>query len=112
MTLRDLMAAHPSAFYPQTWYMDETFLDTDVPPLAMFHTAVPYPTEPQHRMLPHAAQVVAQMLAAPAHAFWHSYCWCRDLDILGQRIYVGQNGRGIEIHRHLHLTRRWVALVW
>lgn len=108
MTLRDLLADHPTKFYPQTWYEHERFLDQwaePLPPLSVVERAgeVPMPGT----TLPFAVQIVHQMLNDKGFAFARWYLWCRDLDALGQRVYVGQNGKGVEIHRHLHITHRW-----
>jgi hypothetical protein len=113
MTLRELRAAHPDRFYPQTWYEGEAFLDAPLPPEAP--TTVPgvftiVPTEGMR--LPLAVELAALYLRFPDHPVWRRYLWCADHDAHGQRVYVGDNGRGFEIHRHLHLTSRWGVPTW
>ena len=115
MTLRDLLRLNPSAFYPQTWYLDEPFLDTDVGtlPLTPPVELASYP-EPPGLWLhePFAAHLAALWIVKPDMPMWSKYLWCADVDSQGQRVYVGQNGHGLEIHRHLHLTSRWVIPTW
>ena len=108
MTLRELIAAHPDRFYPQTWYRDEAFLDTAVDARPTLMTLSGLGSVPSSSDgLPFAAQIVAQMLAQSEKPLWRWYLWCADTDAAGQRVYVGQNGKGIEIHRHLHVTARF-----
>ena len=111
ISLRELIAQHPHAFYHQTWYLDEAFMDDrhEPPtgyalraPISMGHT----PTSIDW-LLPHAVQLAARYVERPNDAIWEHYLWCVETDRHGQRVYVGQNGRGLEIHRHLNLSPRW-----
>lgn len=109
MTLRDLIAAHPDRFYPQTWYADEQFLD-------LTPRAIGWPSDvlatgtidPQAT----AADLAALYLEHPDCPLWSRYLWTCDHDRHGQRVYVGDNGRGLEIHRHIHLTSRFGVPQW
>ena len=115
MTLRELLTQHPTKFYPQTWYWDEAFLDYDVGDI---HTALPSGWDAASygvglpKTLPNAVQLAALWLNHPDHILWAKYLWCRDTDAQGQQVYVGQNGHGLEIHRHIHLTSRFVIPTW
>lgn len=114
VTLRELLQRHPNAFYPQAWYLDEPFMDAVVP-----NTPVDPPTDVAPGSLvssvfelPHVATLALCYVCNPLHPCWQRYLWCRDTDMQGQRVYVGTNGRGLEIHRHLHLTSRWGIATW
>lgn len=116
VTLRRLLATKGGYFYPNTWYRDEAFLDRPLlKPLPQ-----PVPTDLKiirwdqlkGQTLPSAVQCADLYLRYPDAAIWASYLWCDDKDANGQRIYVGQNGKGFEIHRHLHLTPRWMVATW
>lgn len=116
MTLARLLATHPERFYPQTWYLGEAFLDTEVPdvvpPLPHYVLMHAMHKPPPDLMLPFAAVLAGLYLAHPTNPMWRRYLWCADTDRQGQRVYVGANGKGFEIHRHLHLTERWGIPVW
>jgi len=100
-----MIATHPDRFYPQTWHEGEAFMDTEPrtdlqrPNLHVGTGATEYT----------AADLAALWLADPSAGIWSFYLWTNDTDEHGQRVYVGQNGKGLEIHRHLHLTSRWVV---
>ena len=116
MTLRELIAAHPDRFYPQTWYAGERFLDDPVPDVEVCRNEGPYRVTaqgppPKEELWYSAGDLAALYVAQPALLIWRRYIWTSDLDSVGQRIYVGDNGKGFEIHRHLHLTERWGVLV-
>lgn len=110
MTLRDLLREYPAMFYPQTWYADEPWLDT------VIDTTQPMPTTWVHTgavtkdpvtYLPTAGQFAWHYVQDPTHIIWQMYLWCAECDAQRQRVYVGTNGHGFEIHRHLHLTSRF-----
>ena len=108
MTLRDLMATHPDAFYAQTWYLAEPFMDreaVDIPTTMPKLATTRYPEAG-------AVELARLYLQQPDHPLWRFYLWTTDTDTQGQRVYVGHNGHGLEIHRHLKLTDRWKAPVW
>ena len=120
MTLFELIKAHPDKFYKQDWYWDEPFMDK---PLPLDKWTVP--TDAGYRgMEPFliAAQLEEEAVPAvvlaylyvqnPDHPIWMSYLWTSDLDSQGQRVYVGDNGKGMEIHRHLHITDRFGVPTW
>ena len=108
MTLRDLIVDHPKKFMAQTWYEAERFLDQWAEPLPALSRLEGLGQVPKSGDgLPFAVQIVHQMLGDKGFPFARKYLWCRDVDGQNQRVYVGQNGKGIEIHRHLHITDRW-----
>jgi hypothetical protein len=106
MTLRELRTAYRVLFHPtQDWFEREAFMDRPAPPIRWPFDVAPF-------LAPHDALVPAVALAQryvehPAAECWHRYLWTADVDHEGQRIYLGVNGRGLEIHRHLTLTARW-----
>lgn len=121
MTLRELVAAHPDRFYPQTWYAGEAFIDTPLPldapttlpsviieQFAYLATIVPCRLE----SLPLAVELAALYVAHPTAELWRRYLWCDDADSAGQRVYMGVNNGRMEIHRHIHLTERFGIPVW
>lgn len=125
-TIRSLKAAYPDLFCPQDWYEGEAFYDYDLSlvPEPWRYLRPPLRSTQPHRMS--EAELVSQAMLVPAvvlvAAFvkswtlniWRDYLWTSDCDAQGQRVYVGgtANGRGFEIHRHLHLTERWGVPVW
>lgn len=114
MTLRRLLAKHPAAFYPQTWYWNEEFLDTPGT-AAVFALSAVTSADIVPRFdanLPTACDVAFALYMKAHTSDTTPYFWCSDTDALGQRVYVGQNGTGIEIHRHLTLTSRWMIPTW
>lgn len=115
MTLRELLAAHPDKFYPQTWYRDEAFMD--IPCSIASGFPVHYISNgmlatPQIKLAPAAPLAYLWCYADRTHPMWAHYLWTCDVDHLGQRVYVGQNGHGLEIHRHIHITSRFVSPLW
>lgn len=110
LSLREMRRMHPDHFHPtQDWFVDEEFMDLTPRrlPLPAYLTRTGM-TEPQAT----AADLAALYLADPTLPMWTRYLWTCDHDRHGQRVYVGDNGRGLEIHRHLHLTDRWSIPVW
>lgn len=106
-----MIHARPEMFYRQEWYWGEAFMDKEPSVRPMPKTFVPLPN-PQRVRLYSCATWVALYLAHPTDPLWMRYVWTSDMDLLGQRVYVGSNGKGLEIHRHLHLTDRWVVPLW
>lgn len=115
VTVANLIARNRHLFYPQTWYEGERFMGAKVPtgelspPVEVvgagvvpgrLHFAAGVP-------LPSLAELVGQYVQHPNALVWKRYLWTSDLDRHGQRVYVGDNGEGLEIHRHLHITPRW-----
>ncbi len=121
VTIRALLAAHPALFYPQAWYTHEPFVYAALvmpvpPPLGRIDALIGdghIVWRGQQALVP-AVALVDAYVKAPTLAIWHDYLWTDDTDQHGQRIYVGgtANGHGFEIHRHLHLTKRWGVPVW
>lgn len=106
MTLAEMIAAHPDRFYRQDWYEGHAFMQQEPRPghVPLVVSARPAPGEVVQYS---AADLGAVWLDDPGRVMWEYYLWTCDTDDEGQRIYVGQNGKGLEIHRHLHLTDRW-----
>lgn len=115
MTLMELCRIYPDKFYPQTWYLDEAFMYreastpiTTPPQQYVSLNTPPPPTMP----LPHAVDLAWWWCLADSPVVWQHYLWCADVDHRGQRVYVGQNTHGLEIHRHIHLTPRFICALW
>lgn len=108
MTLRDLIAANPALFYPQSWYADEPFADTEpTGNLRGDFVVVTDKLAPEVR----AADLAVFYVETPHDARWRRFIWTDDFDRYGNRVYVGGVGQyGIEafqIHRHLTIDDRW-----
>lgn len=128
VTLRILRQVFPGSFYRQEWFDGEAFMDTPHPipgrggvlptqiltasPGLLRESADIIDVAIAPHELPLAVELAALYLHAPAAPCWRRYLWCRDTDAQGQRVYVGCNGHGLEIHRHLHLTDRWGIPIW
>lgn len=112
MTLRDLLAAHPTLFAPQTWYLGEDFLDRPAPRARLYPriSTRPLPTTTD-RLVP-AVALLQRYVEDPHDFVWRRYLWTGDVDAEGQRVYVGVNNGRMEIHRHLHLTARFGVCAW
>lgn len=116
MNLLELLGAFPGMFYRQAWYRDEAFLRTlpnerhRVAPTVIRAGVVPDASDD----LPLAVDLVNAYVRTPSDPVWQGYLWCRDTDAQGQRVYLGgtSNGKGLEIHRHLHITERFGVAVW
>lgn len=114
MTLREMIAAHPEKFYAgQTWFEDEAFMDVEPTRVNMVGCGFTVPGPPRADLpsepLHSAADMALHWLKYPEDQIWAKYLWASDTDSLGQRVFVGQNGSGLEIHRHLRVTDRWVV---
>jgi len=121
MTLRELIRNNPGMFYSQSWYADEPFMDADEPeclpteiPAVTGYDGIPpelisYQLETE--TVP-AVTLARMYISRPDHPIWMRYLWTSDMDSEGQRVFVGENGDGFEIHRHLHITNRFGVPVW
>lgn len=112
MTLREIRAAHPNLFYPQTWMDGEAFMDE--PPsghLTPGFVAHPYRLNPYPRLAVLAVDLAALYVRTPDDPRWRRFLWTDDKDQHGNQVYVaglGQNGcEGFQIHRHLVPDHRW-----
>ena len=118
MTLTELRAAHPQAFHPnQDWFFGESFMDRELPDDAP--TELPRGVAALHHEFldelpdaPPPAVTLANIYVNHPEANLRHYFWTSDFDHQGQRVYIGDNGQGIEIHRHLRITPRWRLPVW
>ena len=120
MTIREMRERYPKLFYPQVWFAEEAFVDTPLPegaptklPEERHYIGIP----PEMIIWDHtdavsAVELVNLFVLFPNDPLWHSYFWTTDVDRLGQRIFVGSNGMGLEIHRHLHISHRWAVPGW
>lgn len=120
LTVRAFIAKHQHLFYQQTWYDGERFMLATVPtremepPCSVIGAGQ---TPGRSHMLEGAplasvAELVAQYVRNPKALVWQRYLWTSDVDRHGQRVFVGNNGYGLEVHRHLKITERWGAPVW
>ena len=112
MTLRELRDTRPELFYPQSWFDGEAFLERDVTSVPMPDLVLPTTDARNAPILMSAATLAGLYAKDRSDPIWGHYLWTADLDQYGQRVYVGDNGRGLEIHRHLHLTDRWGVPLW
>jgi hypothetical protein len=62
--------------------------------------------------LPLAVDLAHAYVNDPTNEIWRYKLWCRDVDHEGQRVYVTDNGKGLEVHRHLHLTDDFACPSW
>lgn len=109
MTLRELRRLHSDKFHPnQDWFEDEAFMDVKVTALRPPVAVVGFVSVP----LVAAARLCGLYVKRPDLPIWSRYLWTSDTDRYGQRVYIGQNGKGLEIHRHIHLTERFGCPVW
>jgi hypothetical protein len=113
MTLREVIAANPGLFYPQTWYEGEAFMDYRGPHLPE-RVGAPSRIRPGTEAVIHAVTLAELYMRSRKDPIWNRYLWCADVDSQGQRVYVGGVGNTgrFEIHRHLHLTDRWGVPSW
>ena len=113
MTLRELRARHRWAFHPnQDWFDAEPFMDRQAVPVPLPSNVTTATETLGAPLLVSTASLCAAYVTAPQNLIWKRYLWTADIDHLGQRVYVGDNGKGLEIHRHLHLTDRWGFPTW
>ena len=120
MTIRDLLIKHAHLFYRQDWYWGESFLDDPLPvgcpktvPTKVGNPGVPpnlitwYMTDVQ------PAVVLAWLYVLnPEASIWSHRLWTSSEDKHGQRVYVCDNGKGLEIHRFLHITDQFGVASW
>ena len=110
ITLRALRAERPGLFHPnQDWFDGESFMDAP-----SSDTPLMTPTSVRtYGAAPRAIYLALCYVADPLRHIWRAhYLWTSDIDRHGQRIYVGDNGQGLEIHRHIHLTARFGVPSW
>jgi hypothetical protein len=121
ITLRTIREENADAFHPnQDWFDGEAFMDVELTPAMVIDARQPTGFQRCNApgwhldLLPFAHAVVLAHLYMldPAADVWQMYLWTLDRDARGQRVYLGQNGRGLEIHRHLRLTDRWAIPLW
>jgi len=115
MNLLDLRAKYPGLFYSQSWFLDEPFMRAlpnetrHVPPDSI--TAMgEVPKNAKGLWL--AVDLAHAYVKRPADPIWRNKLWCRDTDRDGQRVYLTDNGKGLEVHRHLHITESFGVPTW
>lgn len=116
LSLVELRTRFPALFYPQQWFLDEPFTRTLpnelhlTPPTGV---AQPGTVPRSSKGLPLACELALAYVRDPLHHAWRSYVfWCRDVDRYGQRVYVTDNGKGLEIHRLLEPNERYGVPSW
>jgi hypothetical protein len=113
MTLREMRAAYPHLFYKQDWFDGEAFMETEpsstLPDDEFFSFTVAPRWWCPRWLSKYTAADIAHLWVHTygTRPMFDKYVWTCDKDSHGQRVYLGQNGKGLEIHRHLHLTDRW-----
>lgn len=121
MNLRELRAKHPDLFYPQDWFDGELFMERDqgyrerglIMPTGVSYNGMPLEYIPPGTVDFLSAVGLARLYTIhPTAEIWRFYLWTSDFDGQGQRIFVGDNGKGLEIHRHLRITERWGIPIW
>ncbi len=118
MTLVELLATYRGLFYSQqSWYRDEAFMRTlpnEREPRTPTHVVKAGKVPRTSKGLPLAVDLANAYVRDPMAEIWDGYLWCRDKDRIGQRIFVGglAEGKGFQLHRHLHITERWGTPSW
>lgn len=123
MTLTELRQAHTELFHPnQDWFDGEVFMERDLPPHIAARWELPAGVSntgiPPEMILwymedvPPAVVLAHLYVQCPDDPIWRRYLWTSDEDSLGQRVFVGDNGYGLEIHRYLKLTDRFACPTW
>ena len=112
MTLIGLVKTHPHLFYSQDWYLSEGFTTRPTYGNVTSVSVSLRGTIPSRNdRLATAADLADLYVRCPESPLWRDYLWTSDHDARGQRVYVGgtANGHGFEIHRHIHITDRFVV---
>jgi hypothetical protein len=109
VTLSELRKTHPDKFnMSQDWFNGELFMERELPPYHPAPDAVVIGfTADAATSLSYAGSLALAYVANPSAAAWKRYLWTADVDSFGQRVYVGDNGKGFELHRHIHITERF-----
>jgi hypothetical protein len=112
-----MVDANPGMFCPQDWYLGEAFAHLALSPIIGLPTHVVRLEDVNaiaDEVLTDAVLLVGLYLQYPREPIFADYLWTADADAEGHRVYIGgtANGRGLEIHRHLHLTDRWRVPLW
>ena len=113
MTLREIRTKWPECFYGQSWFGGEEFLNAHADPAVRLPTEItPRPSVSPLDRLVNTATLAWLYVSNPESPIWLRYIWTSDADHHGQRVFVGDNGLGLEIHRHLAITNRWGIARW
>lgn len=127
LTLRDRYGIGTTngrpGFMNQDWWENEPFASVPLPdPVPEIPTVVRDDLRgrwPAHITIPTPLAVVAAWKffdhwERTGHYLWaDDFIWCSDRDSHGDRVYIGgysRNRPGLEVHRHLTLTRRHTFL--
>jgi hypothetical protein len=117
VTLREIRAAYPDLFYKQEWFEGEAFMDFDAADYVPLPVSTITPEQQQVETgrveYPYAAALLSAYVKEPDAKIWDGWkFWCADMDSEGHRVYVFKRNGLMEIHRHIHLTTRFVVPVF
>lgn len=116
MNLRELRAAHPDLFYKQEWFESEAFMDRPLTmdiPKSIIVVGAHVPSAGHYIALYPAVVLAHFYVQQPDWIQWRRcYFWTSDYDREGQQVFVGDNGKGLEVHRNLRLTDKWQVPAW
>jgi hypothetical protein len=113
MTLRELRVRHAGLFHPnQDWFDGERFMEQQAIPLPLPRGFFPTQDRTAAPFLVSAASLCALYVTAPGLPIWKSWLWTADSDKRGDPVYVMDQGKGLEIHRHLQLRDTCGCPIW
>ena len=115
ITLRLLIAQYPGQFYSQNWYDHQAFMDEPCKNSIVWQprNAVEWDGHaPMSLQMVPAVDLAMAYIKSPNRPIWKDYLWTASFDDHEQRVFVGDNGYGLEIHRHLDITGRWKCPIW
>jgi hypothetical protein len=119
LTLIELLAKHPGLFYlnNRDWFRDEGFmrvLPNEARPIAPTSVVKRGKVPTSSKGLPLAVDLANAYVNDPTNTIWDAWLWCRDVDAIGQRIFLGgcALGKGLQLHRHLAITAEWGTPRW
>jgi len=120
MNLIELRWEFQSLFYSQDWFWGEAFMERESVGTIVSPTGIAYVGMPPETLgvpialeqfVP-AVDLAMAYVADPKNDIWNNYFWTSDFDNQGQRVYLGNNGQGLELHRYLHITERFGLPLW
>lgn len=115
MTLTELRRTYPGLFYAgQDWFRDEKFMRVIPTEVVSRPDRIEKPGEvpATDRGLKFAVELAHAYVNDPNDPIWRKNLWCRDTDQYGQRVFVADRGKGLEIHRHLHIDETFGVPAW
>lgn len=104
-----MMVIYPHLFYRQDWYVGEDFMERECAELDQVPHFRPAYSAEEAPQLYFAGTLAGTYIRHPEADIWQNYIWTADVDQHGQRVYVGglYLGKGLQIHRHIHITERF-----